>query len=90
MGLNARGASIFHHDGKFDSGRPENDQLAQRVREKAEAQSAAGGSAVASGMAEFSAGDECFGEVFDRADKAMYGNKKMLKGAEAGPDGAGK
>ena len=33
LGLNARGASIFHHDGKFDSERAENDQLAQRVRD---------------------------------------------------------
>ena len=33
LGLDARGASIFHHDGRFDSERPENDQLAQRVRD---------------------------------------------------------
>lgn len=33
LGLNARGASIFHHDAKYDSDRPENDQLAQRVQD---------------------------------------------------------
>lgn len=31
LGINAVGASIFHHDGLFDSGRIENDQLKQRV-----------------------------------------------------------
>lgn len=33
LGLDARGAAIFHHDTVYDSGRPENDQLAQRVRD---------------------------------------------------------
>lgn len=33
LGLDARGAAIFHHDPVYDSGRPENDQLAQRVRD---------------------------------------------------------
>lgn len=31
LGLNAVGAAIFHHDPVYDSKRPENDQLAQRV-----------------------------------------------------------
>lgn len=31
LGVKAVGASIFHHDGNFDSGREENDQLKQRV-----------------------------------------------------------
>ena len=31
LGLRAVGAAIFHHDSTYDSGRPENDQLAQRV-----------------------------------------------------------
>jgi nitrogenase molybdenum-iron protein alpha chain len=31
LGLKAVGAAIFHHDSVYDSGRPENDQLAQRV-----------------------------------------------------------
>ncbi|MCR4690734.1 MAG: nitrogenase [Lachnospiraceae bacterium] len=31
LGINAVGASIFHHDSVFDSGRDENDQLMQRV-----------------------------------------------------------
>ncbi|MDR3091827.1 MAG: nitrogenase [Clostridiales bacterium] len=33
LGLNAVGAAIFHHDPVYDSGREENDQLAQRVRD---------------------------------------------------------
>lgn len=33
LGLKAQGAAIFHHDSVYDSGRPENDQLAQRVRD---------------------------------------------------------
>lgn len=33
LGLDAKGASIFHHDARFDSDRPENDQLAQRVHD---------------------------------------------------------
>lgn len=33
LGLEARGAGIFHHDAVYDSERPENDQLAQRVRD---------------------------------------------------------
>lgn len=33
LGMDARGAAIFHHDAVYDSGRPENDQLAQRVRD---------------------------------------------------------
>lgn len=31
LGLKAVGASVFHHDATFDSGRDENDQLKQRV-----------------------------------------------------------
>jgi nitrogenase molybdenum-iron protein alpha chain len=31
LGMEAIGAAIFHHDAKYDSGRTENDQLAQRV-----------------------------------------------------------
>jgi nitrogenase molybdenum-iron protein alpha chain len=31
LGLEAVGAAIFHHDPRYDSGRAENDQLAQRV-----------------------------------------------------------
>lgn len=31
LGLKASGAAIFHHDSVYDSGRAENDQLAQRV-----------------------------------------------------------
>jgi len=31
LGMKAVGAAIFHHDPIYDSGRPENDQLAQRV-----------------------------------------------------------
>lgn len=31
LGLEASGAAIFHHDAIYDSGRQENDQLAQRV-----------------------------------------------------------
>ena len=61
--------------------------LIRSLREKAEAQARAGGVVVASGMAELSASDECFGAVFERAGKAMYGNKKMLKGIAAGPVG---
>ncbi|MDR1573337.1 MAG: nitrogenase [Clostridiales Family XIII bacterium] len=33
LGLRACGAAIFHHDAFFDSGRAENDQLAQRVND---------------------------------------------------------
>lgn len=33
LGINAVGASIFHHDSLFDSGRLENDQLNQRVED---------------------------------------------------------
>lgn len=33
LGMEAQGAAIFHHDAVYDSGRPENDQLAQRVRD---------------------------------------------------------
>ncbi len=33
LGLNATGAAIFHHDPIYDSGRDENDQLAQRVND---------------------------------------------------------
>lgn len=31
LGMKPSGAAIFHHDPVYDSGRPENDQLAQRV-----------------------------------------------------------
>ncbi|MDR3294330.1 MAG: nitrogenase [Clostridiales Family XIII bacterium] len=31
LGIDAKGASIFHHDSIYDSGREDNDQLAQRV-----------------------------------------------------------
>ena len=33
LGLQAKGAAIFHHDTEYDSERPENDQLAQRVHD---------------------------------------------------------
>lgn len=33
LGLQAQGAAIFHHDAGYDSERPENDQLAQRVQD---------------------------------------------------------
>ena len=33
LGLQAKGAAIFHHDAEYDSERPENDQLAQRVHD---------------------------------------------------------
>lgn len=33
LGMKATGAAIFHHDPIYDSGRPENDQLAQRVND---------------------------------------------------------
>lgn len=33
LGLDATGAAIFHHDPVYDSGRTENDQLAQRVND---------------------------------------------------------
>jgi len=33
LGINAIGAGIFHHDPLFDNGEPNNDQLAQRVRD---------------------------------------------------------
>ena len=33
LGMTAKGAAIFHHDTMFDSGRDENDQLAQRVND---------------------------------------------------------
>lgn len=33
LGLDAKGAAIFHHDAVYDSERPENDQLAQRVND---------------------------------------------------------
>lgn len=33
LGLKASGAAIFHHDPVYDSGRDENDQLAQRVED---------------------------------------------------------
>ncbi|GHU41519.1 nitrogenase [Clostridia bacterium] len=33
LGIEAVGAAIFHHDPLFDNGEPENDQLAQRVKD---------------------------------------------------------
>jgi nitrogenase molybdenum-iron protein alpha chain len=33
LGIQAVGAAIFHHDPMFDNGEPDNDQLAQRVRD---------------------------------------------------------
>jgi nitrogenase molybdenum-iron protein alpha chain len=33
LGIDAIGAAIFHHDPLFDNGEPDNDQLAQRVRD---------------------------------------------------------
>ena len=33
LGIKAVGAAIFHHDPLFDNGEPDNDQLAQRVRD---------------------------------------------------------
>jgi len=33
LGIQAVGAAIFHHDPIFDNGEPDNDQLAQRVRD---------------------------------------------------------
>lgn len=33
LGMKATGAAIFHHDAVYDSERPENDQLAQRVQD---------------------------------------------------------
>lgn len=33
LGMDAKGAAIFHHDSLYDSERPENDQLAQRVND---------------------------------------------------------
>jgi nitrogenase molybdenum-iron protein alpha chain len=33
LGIEAAGAAIFHHDPLFDNGEPNNDQLAQRVRD---------------------------------------------------------
>ncbi|MDR2044229.1 MAG: nitrogenase [Clostridium sp.] len=33
LGIHAAGAAIFHHDPLFDNGEPDNDQLAQRVKD---------------------------------------------------------
>jgi len=33
LGIKAVGAAIFHHDPLFDNGKPDNDQLAQRVKD---------------------------------------------------------
>jgi nitrogenase molybdenum-iron protein alpha chain len=33
LGIEATGAAIFHHDPLFDNGEPDNDQLAQRVKD---------------------------------------------------------
>jgi nitrogenase molybdenum-iron protein alpha chain len=33
LGIEAAGAAIFHHDPLFDNGEPDNDQLAQRVKD---------------------------------------------------------
>ena len=33
LGMQAQGAAIFHHDAEYDADRPEQDQLAQRVRD---------------------------------------------------------
>ena len=64
--------------------------LFRTMREKIEVQARAGGVVFAIGMADLSAGDQSFGAVLDRAGKGMYGSRKMLKGADAGLDGAGK
>ncbi|MBQ2477098.1 MAG: hypothetical protein II515_07480 [Desulfovibrio sp.] len=52
------------------------------------AQTRAGGVAVACGMAELSAGDECFGALFERAGKAMRDCRTMPKGIAVAPGGA--
>ncbi|MBR4747821.1 MAG: GGDEF domain-containing protein, partial [Desulfovibrio sp.] len=53
--------------------------LIRILQEKVEQNVAAGGVVLASGMAEFDSWDKCFADVFNRADQAMYENKKMLK-----------
>ena len=62
--------------------------LMRTLQEKAEAQTRAGGVAVACGMAELSAGDECFGALFERAGKAMRDCRTMPKGIAVAPGGA--
>ena len=54
--------------------------LIRDLQEKVEQDAMDGGVVIASGMAEFEPRDACFADVFNRADKLMYENKKMLKG----------
>ena len=62
--------------------------LMRTLQEKVEAQTRAGGVAVACGMAELSAADECFGSIFERASKAMRDCRTMPKGIAEGSGGA--
>ena len=53
--------------------------LIRNIQEKVEQAAMEGGVVLACGMAEFDSMDKCFADVFNRADQAMYENKKMLK-----------